>query len=419
MTSRRADHVAGQLPAYVGRYRVVERIGRGAMGVVYAAIDEQLNRRVAVKVMLGDFDEDPELRQRFAREARITGQLAHRNIVTVFDLGEDGGRPFIVMELLEGLPLAEYLKSGSHSIDHKIDLMMQICDGLQNAHGCGVIHRDLKPNNLFVQTSGSLKILDFGVARLASSNLTASGFLLGTPEYMSPEQAQGRSVDARSDVFSAGSVFYYMLAGHSPFFSRDLPKMLESILHDKPAPLSPADAPDALRRVVEKALAKSPVDRYQQCSAMLDDLARARRSYSAAAYLVTNAAVDRYRRILGSIQERRALGRALRIASVEASCDDALSRLAARFPAFAKYADATALIDPMDRSVAQAALEALQERHNAELAALAAMREGGADRLRGTPAKAAPSQATQDSTADSDRGSWVSRAASIWRGGRQ
>ena len=132
------------------------------------------------------------MRERFFREARITGQLAHRNIVTVFDLGEDDGHPYIVMELLDGLPLAEHLRSARRaSLDAKIDLMMQVCDGLQNAHRRGVMHRDVKPSNLFVQRDGTLKILDFGVARLAASNLTASGFLVGTPEYMSPEQAAG------------------------------------------------------------------------------------------------------------------------------------------------------------------------------------------------------------------------------------
>jgi serine/threonine protein kinase len=206
----------GTLPKSIGRYRITERIGRGAMGVVYAAIDAQLDRRVAVKLMLADFDQDPEIRERFYREARITGQLAHRNIVTVFDLGEERNRPYIVMELLEGLPLAEHMQAGgSQTLDEKLDLMIQVCEGLQNAHRCGVIHRDLKPSNLFVQKDGSVKILDFGVARLAASNLTASGFLVGTPEYMSPEQPQGRPVDARSDVYSAASVFYLNLTGRS------------------------------------------------------------------------------------------------------------------------------------------------------------------------------------------------------------
>ena len=169
-------------PERIGRYRVVERIGKGAMGSVYSAIDEQLGRQVAVKLMLAAFEEDPDLRERFYREARITGQLTHRNIVTVFDLGEDDGRPFIVMELLDGKPLNEHLLSDvPPTLDDKLDLMMQALDGLQNAHQAGVVHRDIKPNNLLVLRDGTLKVLDFGVARLASSNLTAAGMLLGTP----------------------------------------------------------------------------------------------------------------------------------------------------------------------------------------------------------------------------------------------
>lgn len=396
---------AVQLPENVGRYRVLDRIGRGSMGVVYAALDEQLNRRVAIKLMVGDFDQDPELRERFAREARITGQLAHRNIVTVFDLGEDQGRPFIVMELLDGLPMPDHLRTqAAQSLDAKIDLMMQVCEGLQNAHGCGIIHRDIKPSNLFVQPDGTLKILDFGVARLTTSNLTASGFLLGTPEYMAPEQAQGRTVDSRADVFSAASVFYFMLSGRSPFGSRDLPKMLAAILHDDAPPLATTDAPDALSRVLEKALQKSPINRYQHCSDMLADLDRVRRSHNAAAYLITQAAVDRYRKTLSAIEQRRALGRRLGISTVEASCNDAVARLQARFPTFQRYADPSALLEPMDRTVGQAALEALQERHNAELAALAAMQE--------TPGSAGePSKSTETP----DRG-WKSRAAALWRG---
>jgi serine/threonine protein kinase len=405
VSTSRGEAARGPLPEYIGRYRVVDRIGRGAMGVVYAALDDQLNRRVAVKLMLGDFDQDPGLRKRFQREARITGQLAHRNIVTVFDLGEHDGRPFIVMELLEGRPLAEYLQSdAAQSIDAKIDLMMQICEGLQNAHQRGIIHRDIKPNNLLVLGDGTLKIVDFGIARLTSSNLTASGFLLGTPEYMAPEQAQGRGVDSRSDVFSAASVFYFMLAGRSPFGSRDLPQMLEAILYSNPPPLSADNAPDALRRVLEKALAKAPADRYQQCSEMQADLDRVRRSYAATTHRFNQAAVDRYRQVLAAIERRRTLGRSLGLAVVESSCDDVVARLQKRFPAFQRYADPAALLEPMDRAVAQASLEILQEVHNAEDAAYAAMRDGAQDAQQpSTPGK-------------TEQRGWRSRAAAFWRG---
>jgi serine/threonine-protein kinase len=397
------DRAPGSLPTTIGRYRITERIGRGAMGVVYAAVDEQLDRRVAVKLMLAGFDQAPDMRQRFYREARITGQLAHRNIVTVFDLGEERNRPYIVMELLEGLPLAEYLQAGgASSIDEKIDLMMQVCEGLQNAHRCGVIHRDLKPSNLFVQKDGGVKILDFGVARLTASNLTASGFLVGTPEYMSPEQPQGRIVDSRSDVYSAASVFYFILTGRSPFGARDLLKMLDAILYENPPPLTADEAPEALQRVLMKGLAKGPNERYQQCADMLEDLARVRRSLQGSILRILQAASERYTDILSVIEERRALGRAMGLPDIDSRCDADLARLKSRFSAYAPSSTPMPTTsDRIDRTVVQAALEALQLRHNAERAALAAMREEATRPREKTPTRSS--------------GAGMSRIVAFWR----
>ena len=143
------------------------------------------------------------------------------------------------------------------TLDEKLDLMMQALDGLQNAHQAGVVHRDIKPNNLLVLRDGTLKVLDFGVARLAASNLTAAGMLLGTPQYMSPEQARGQNLDARADVFSAAGVFHYMLSGHPPFGARDMRKILHAIINEPPVALSDDEAPEALRRVLDKGLAKA------------------------------------------------------------------------------------------------------------------------------------------------------------------
>ena len=368
------------LPERIGRYRVVARIGKGAMGTVYAALDEQLGRQVAVKLMLGVFDEDPELRERFFREARITSQLVHRNIVTTYDLGEDGGRPFIVMELLDGLPLQEYLRRDlPATLDTKIDLMLQICDGLQSAHAAGVVHRDIKPSNLMVQRDGTVKVLDFGVARLASSTLTVQGMLIGTPEYMSPEQARGGKMGAPADVFAAAGVFYFMLAGHPPFGSKDLQKVLHGIINDPPPPLPDDVAPEALWRVLAKGLAKAPEDRYQQCADMRADLEQVRRAIAATTLRTIQAARDRYTRTLALIEERRALGRTLGIPDADASCDEARARIEGRFQALATD---ESVIHPIDRAVATAALEALQMRHNAEQAALAALRERAANALQ-------------------------------------
>ena len=360
-------------PDYIGRYRVIERIGRGAMGAVYSASDEQLGRRVAVKLMLAAFEEDNELRERFYREARVTGQLAHRNIVTVFDLGEHDGRPFIVMELLEGLPLNEYLRSeAAPSLDTKLDLMIQVCDGLQNAHQAGVIHRDIKPSNMFVVNDGSLKVLDFGVARLSASNLTAAGMLLGTPEYMSPEQVRGQKMDARADVFSAAGVFYFMLAGRPPFGSRDLRNVLHAIINEDPPPLSDDQVPESLRRVLAKGLAKNAEERCQSCAELRADLDHVRRALAVSTARVIQAARERCRQILAVIEERRALGRSLGIADIDATCDEAALRIQVRYPAFA---DPSAPPVTMDAAAAKAALEALQTRYNTEQAALATLQQ--------------------------------------------
>lgn len=371
--------IRGVLPDSIGRYRVIERIGRGAMGAVYSASDEQLGRDVAVKLMLAAFEEDNELRERFHREARVTGQLAHRNIVTIFDLGEHDGRPFIVMELLEGLPLNEYLRSdAAPSLDTKIDLMIQVCDGLQNAHQAGVIHRDIKPSNLFVLNDGTLKVLDFGVARLSASNLTAAGMLLGTPEYMSPEQARGQKMDARADVFSASGVFYFMLAGRPPFGSRDLRNVLHAIINEDPPPLTDDQAPDALRRVLARGLAKNPEERYQRCADLRTDLDHVRRALAVSTARVIQAARERCRQIFAVIEQRRELGRSLGIADIDASCDDAALRIQIRYPALANPSAAPATIDG---AAAKAALEALQGKYNAEQAALAALQQRAADAM--------------------------------------
>jgi len=380
-----ADKLPGA-PEFIGRYRLVKRIGKGAMGMVYAADDEVMGRRVAVKVMMTDLEQEPETRERFYREAKVTGQLVHRNIVTVFDLGEDHGRPYIVMELLQGVPLGEHLqRPESRTLDSKLDLMMQICDGLQVAHERGVIHRDIKPNNLFVLPDGSLKILDFGVARLATSTLTASGFLVGTPEYMSPEQAMGRPVDARSDVFSAAGVFYFILTGRAPFGTKDLPKVLNAVMFNPPAPFNDGEAPDAITRVLLKALEKDPDRRHRSASEMLAAIEEVRRVQEGDRHRVANAALDRYRQILRLIDERRTLSKSLFVPDSDRACDEALARLAQRFPDFARHAAEGTLMAPIDRDVATAALSVLQARHNAELAAVVALREEAGDSLRRAP----------------------------------
>jgi hypothetical protein len=283
--------------------------------------------------------------------------------------------------------------------------MTQVCAGLQSAHSRGVIHRDVKPSNLFILQDNTVKILDFGVARLQSSNLTASGFLIGTPEYMSPEQTQGRPVDQRSDVFSAGAVFYLMLTGRSAFASRDLRQMLNAIIHEQPAALTDTEAPEVVRRIVMKALAKAPDERYQQCSDMQADLERARRASEGAVRRIAQAALDRYRQTLAVIEERRALGRALKRQDADRAADDAAARLASRFSELANAAT-TGSVNESDRGAANEALEGIQISYNAEVAELAALRESTG------PASTAEPEPEADAGSPA---SWKSRAAALWK----
>ena len=261
------------LPPSIGRYRIQGRLGKGAMGVVYSGYDDMMERSVAIKVMMADLEEDPETSVRFYREARSAGQLAHPNVITIFDMGEDNGRLFIVMELLEGETLNKYLERlEAADVESKIDLMIQICEGLAAAHSRGIFHRDVKPANLLVRPNGDLKIVDFGIARLASSNMTASGLIVGTPDYMSPEQACGHEVDQRSDIFSSGAVFYLMLTGRKPFAAPGLAAVLAKVQSEDPLPIRETEAPAPLARLVMKALSKNPDDRYQSCGHMAAEL---------------------------------------------------------------------------------------------------------------------------------------------------
>jgi serine/threonine protein kinase len=208
------------LPGRIGRYEIVDRLGEGGMGVVYRARDPQLQRTVAIKVLSaeGESEMHQQLRERFAREASSVASLKHHHIVIIYDVGEDAGRPFIAMEFLDGESLADLIKrEGSLTREDKIRLSLELCSGLGYAHRRGIVHRDIKPANLMVTGDGVLKILDFGLARVTAdvthAGLTQAGTLLGTPNYMSPEQVMGQSVDHRSDIFAVGAVLYELFAG--------------------------------------------------------------------------------------------------------------------------------------------------------------------------------------------------------------
>ena len=302
------------LPQTIGRYRILGRLGKGAMGVVYSAHDSLMERSVAIKVMMTDLEDDPETSARFYREARAAGQLAHPNIITIFDMGEDNGRPFIVMELLEGETLNKYLeRPEAADVESRLDLMLQICRGLHAAHSRGIFHRDVKPGNLLVRPNGELKIVDFGIARLASSSMTASGLLVGTPDYMSPEQARGHEIDRRSDIFSAGAVFYFMLTGRKPFTASGLSAVLAKVQSEDPLPLRDTEAPAPLARLVMKALAKNPADRHQTCGQMAAELERLRRDLEIEAAQAVEDSDGRLQQLASLTDQRRTLMNALRL----------------------------------------------------------------------------------------------------------
>ena len=258
----------------LGRYEVLNELGKGAMGVVYLAKDPVIGRLVAVKTIRNSQTEDDdsesrEFRERFVREAQTAGILSHPNIVTIHDIGEDteSRTSFIAMEYIEGRNLKSLLvDKKKFSWDEVADLIAQIGEALDYAHRKGIIHRDIKPANILMTTDGKIKITDFGIAKVASSNLTTTGQFLGTPNYMSPEQVSGAPVDGRSDIFSLGVVLYEMLTNRKPFSGDNLTAISYKIVHEDftpPGDLSP-DIPQEFNPIVARAMAKDPWNRYQR-----------------------------------------------------------------------------------------------------------------------------------------------------------
>ena len=325
---------SGAFPALerrVGKYRLLDLVGRGAMGQVYAAIDDHTGRKVAIKVVNADLEGEPDIRVRFFREAQTAARLVHRNVITIYDLGEDYGSPFIVMELLRGWTLASYLNEASAAdLERKVDLMIQLCDGMSAAHAANIIHRDLKPGNLFVQFDGLLKVLDFGVARLASSNMTSTGAQPGTLHYMSPEQARGEEVDQRSDIFSGGSVFYFMLTGRKPFPGDEWARVIRKLESEDPQALSPADAPPELASIVMRCLAKRTADRYNDFPSVAADLTKFQRQYQADTRRLLETVGSRYNALLTSLTSVVEVAR--RVGHEMVATSSVLERLHSDFP---------------------------------------------------------------------------------------
>jgi tetratricopeptide (TPR) repeat protein len=277
----------------ISHYKILSRLGAGGMGVVYEAEDTRLGRKVAIKFLPDEANTDAEATQRFQREARVISNLNHPYICTLYDIGSHRGKQFMVMELLDGQPLKDRLARGAMAPDEVIELGAQLADALDAAHAQGVVHRDIKAANLFVIKRGSLKVLDFGVAKLGeavrsdagatvggSDQLTTLGTTIGTVSYMSPEQARGQEIDARSDVFSAGVVVYEMVTGQLPFQGATVATIFEGLLTKAPAPPSQIKpgVPPELDRIILKALEKDRETRYQGAAELRADLKRLKRS---------------------------------------------------------------------------------------------------------------------------------------------
>ncbi len=260
----------------IGRYNIAAELGKGAMGVVYKATDPNIGRTVAIKTTRLDTHgiDTESLLQRFKNEARSAGTLNHPNIVTIYDAGEQDGVFYIAMEYIEGETLHALLSQHrSLPVEKVIEIVRQVCAGLDYAHAHGVIHRDIKPANVMLAASGSVKVMDFGIAK-AGGTMTATGQVLGTPNYMSPEQVKGKPIDGRSDLFSVGVLLYEMLTGEKPFDGQNITTIIYKIVSENPIPPRELDVTihPGLNAVVTQALAKAPEERYQTGSALVADL---------------------------------------------------------------------------------------------------------------------------------------------------
>src|SRR5687767_229880 len=275
----------------IAHYRILQAIGAGGMGAVYKAYDNKLQRVVALKLLPPEYVSQQDRRRRFFQEARAASALSHPHILTIYEVGEDEGKPYIAMEFVEGETLRQTIKNNRLQLTQTLDIAIQICAGLARAHELGIIHRDLKPENLMLNSDGYAKILDFGLAKLVAEReralvadseqktlmlgvATESGTLLGTVNYMAPEQLLGQRVDRRCDVFSFAVVLCEMLTGAAPFVHDNRIDTMHAILHRDPrfSDGTRAELPFELQRILAKALAKTPEDRYQTVAELAEEL---------------------------------------------------------------------------------------------------------------------------------------------------
>src|SRR6267142_753936 len=271
----------------LGPYEIQTSIGAGGMGEVYRAHDSRLDRTVAIKVLPASFSADRDRLQRFAQEARAAAALNHPNILSIFDIGDENGAPYVVSELLEGETLRDHLRSGPISSRKTIDYAVQVARGLSAAHEKGIVHRDLKPENLFLTNDGRMKILDFGLAKLTRPEtesgsadaptlhaVTEPGLIMGTVGYMSPEQVRGQPADPRSDIFAFGAILYEMISGKRAFHGETSADTMSAILKEETPELSETarNVPPGLERIVRHCLEKNPSQRFHSAGDLAFDL---------------------------------------------------------------------------------------------------------------------------------------------------
>jgi serine/threonine protein kinase len=273
---------AGQ---HIGHYKILNLLGAGGMGEVYLAHDTSLGRKIALKLLPSDFTIDDERVRRFQQEARAASALNHPNILTIYEIGRFDNRPFMATEFIEGRTLRQVATGPGLSLNHALEIAVQIAGALAAAHQAGIVHRDIKPENIMLRPDGYVKVLDFGLAKLTEQEVSTSdtkawtieqldtqpGMVLGTAKYMSPEQARGLKVDGRSDIFSLGVLLYEMVTGRAPFEGDTTSDLIASILKVDPPPLAEhsPDAPNELQSIISKALSKEKEDRYQAAGDML------------------------------------------------------------------------------------------------------------------------------------------------------
>ena len=284
MTNEKTNELADDFK--IGHYRIISKIGKGGMGEVFLAQDTKLDRKVALKILPSEFAQDKDRMSRFVREAKSASALNHPNILTIYEINEFENTHFIATEFIDGNTLNQYAKDNRLNYKSALEIAVQVASALDEAHTAGIVHRDIKPDNIMVRSNGLVKILDFGIAKLTEKRTleiesedataiqvgTTPGMIIGTANYMSPEQAKGKEVDARTDIFSFGVVLYEMMAGQNPFEGETALEMIGAILHKEPKPLNKTEVPPEIKKIIGKCLRKDRDERYQTIKDVFNDL---------------------------------------------------------------------------------------------------------------------------------------------------